>query len=472
MRRALDDSPDPIVAAPVLSPDELRAIATEVLELASGEMTNVWLDHLATGITRVARGRVRLSRSGDRVQMLIRTRFGRRIPVELTVSQIDRTSLRQAVAYVDRVAREQTGDPIETVMPITPRRYGPNTTWHESTTSAFSDARHAAVRPLIEPVINAGLTAAAFVGVAVHSRGYADSQGLMAAAQETDSELTVTAWNANGKGSGWAGQAARDWNMVRPDEIARDAIRLTRLAANPVVFEPGRRTVILDRPAVAQIVAGMGKFFAARSALSGGPLFDRTIGRVRLGQRVFDPRLTLRSDPNDPDGGYIPFNDRAYPQVAMTWVGDGAILKNLAYDPEFAASLSIAPSNDAPESLRLESVSHGTTTVDEMIASCAEGIYVNRFAQLAELDPDSGAVTGVTNGGCFLVRHGKIEKAIKDLRFVESPWFFLNRVEAIGVAQRASLGYSPWYRTWPIAPTIVPPVMVRDFNFVGLADNV
>jgi len=81
-------------------------------------------------------------------------------------------------------------------------------------------------------------------------------------------------------------------------------------------------------------------------------------------------------------------------------------------------------------------------------------------------------MTGVTTGGCFLVRNGKIEKAIKDFRFVESTYFFLNRLIAIGATERTAFGYAPWHGEWPIAPTIVPPVMVRDFNFTALADAV
>ena len=111
-------------------------------------------------------------------------------------------------------------------------------------------------------------------------------------------------------------------------------------------------------------------------------------------------------------------------------------------------------------------------TVEEMIANCKMGIYVNRFAQLFTIDQARGVVTGLTNSGCFLVRNGKIDKPVRDFRFVESPWYFLNRVQAIGTSERTAFGYSPYQGDWPIAPTIVPPLMITDFNFVSLADAV
>ena len=81
-------------------------------------------------------------------------------------------------------------------------------------------------------------------------------------------------------------------------------------------------------------------------------------------------------------------------------------------------------------------------------------------------------MTGVTYGGCFLVKNGKIEKPVRNFRFVDSPWFFLNRLIEIGTSERTALGYSPWYGDWPVTPTIVPPVMVREFNFTALADAI
>jgi predicted Zn-dependent protease len=230
----------------------------------------------------------------------------------------------------------------------------------------------------------------------------------------------------------------------------------------------------LDTPAVAQIVARMGRAFDANSTLSGySPLYDKKRNRPRLNERIMDPRITLACDPNDPDGGYLPFNSQAFPLIPMTFV-DAGVLKQLAYETSFAADQGVTPANDAPSALRMTTVpGTRTSTVDEMIASCKEGIYVNRLSQLQGVDSsDGGALTGLTNGGCFLIRDGKIDKSIRDFRFIESPWFFLNRLIAIGVPERAPFGYSPWAGEWPIAPTVVPPLMVSDFNFIGLADAV
>jgi predicted Zn-dependent protease len=69
-------------------------------------------------------------------------------------------------------------------------------------------------------------------------------------------------------------------------------------------------------------------------------------------------------------------------------------------------------------------------------------------------------ITGVTRDGCFYVKHGKIERPVKNFRFTDSPWFFLNRIMSLGIAVRAAFGYTPppvAERARPTLRTIVTP---------------
>jgi predicted Zn-dependent protease len=126
-------------------------------------------------------------------------------------------------------------------------------------------------------------------------------------------------------------------------------------------------------------------------------------------------------------------------------------------------------------------VSGGETSIEQMIAQCEEGVYVNRLSGMSNVDVKTGLVTGVTRDGCFYVKNGKIEKSVKNFRILESPHFALNKLLAIGTTARAAFGYAPkaqgdilWdaYTDWPRRPMIVPPMMVGDFNFASLADAV
>ncbi len=307
-------------------------------------------------------------------------------------------------------------------------------------------------------------------------------EGLEAIARETDSEITVTAWNADGRGSGWAGGASRNWETLQPLNITRRAIELTERSRDPQGLEPGRYTAILGPEASLQFVSIMEYALNARFTDMGKYPFSQVDGRNRLGQQVLDNRLTLSSDPADNDGGYVPFTTGVadiganslttpgLPLIAQTWIEKGKLI-NLAYDPLYAASRGKAPHNQTQGSLRLSGTG-ALSTLEEMIASCERGIYVNRFSGVQVIDNPSGMVSGVTRDGCFFVRNGKIERPVKNFRFLESPFHALNRLEAIGTTARRAFVYTPRARSWPLPPMMVPPLMIRDFNFAALADAV
>jgi len=456
-----------------LPPEQLVAIGQEVLGQLESKVARIYIDHTAIGMARVALGKVRMQDNGDQILLSVESNF-RTYPALVSVNQTDAASLRHVARYLNRLARNLPGDVEPPPMPILPRHSPSSTAWKTSTAAAFPEQRHAAVSALVAPVLDAGFTASAFVGVYAHSTAYLNKHGVCSAGHDTDTEAVVTGWTADGIGSGWAGQAARDWTVLRPDAIATRCIDLTRRSAKPVAFEPGRHMAILDRPAVAQIVHMMGGCFDADATLRQlTPLYNPATGKPRFGERIMDARLMITSDPNDPDGGFLPFSWDDPPYVPMTWVDHGVHV-NLGFASYFAAAQGYALPNSAQVAIRLQAVPGTVTpTVDDMIASCKEGIYVNRFSHVqgADSDPTIRMATGVTSGGCFLIRNGVIDKPIRNLRFLDSPWLFLNCLEAIGTSERAPFGFAPWAsETWPVEPIIVPPLMVRDFNFNALAD--
>ena len=103
--------------------------------------------------------------------------------------------------------------------------------------------------------------------------------------------------------------------------------------------------------------------------------------------------------------------------------------------------------------------------MEEMIASTPRGILVTRFWYIRPVDPRTILYTGLTRDGTFLIENGKLTKAIKNLRFNESPIFMLNNVEALGRPVRLA-------GTEAGGAVIVPPIKVRDFNFTSLSDAV
>jgi predicted Zn-dependent protease len=98
-----------------------------------------------------------------------------------------------------------------------------------------------------------------------------------------------------------------------------------------------------------------------------------------------------------------------------------------------------------------------------MIATTKRGLIVTRFWGTSMVDPFSILLTGVTRDGLWLIENGKISKAVKNLRFTESPLFAFNQVDQLG---------PPVPIFSPRLPAVVPAVKVRDFSFTALVDAI
>jgi predicted Zn-dependent protease len=351
----------------------------------------------------------------------------------------------------------------------------------------MSTVEAAAVPALIDTFQAAKMPGAGFVGLTACSTLLMQQDGLLAFNRETDSECTVSAWSPDGRASGWFGQASRDWSAVHPTSIAAEAIEMAKRATNPSAVEPGRRTVILSRFALAQMLRHLAPQFDAYQtnvysstalAVRGDPARPNKIGRP-----IFDPVINIRSDPADPLGGFTPFGDMtsdwtAMPTRAVSLVERG-MLRDLAYSIYYGLEEG-KPFSQNPWSMRVEAtVGTPLLTVEQMIANCEEGIYIHRLSDVTEIDRVTGMQTGVTRDGCFLIKNGKIERPVKNFRFIESPFGILNRIIAIGKSERTAFGYTtqtntePQYASeWPRRPLIVPPLMIRDFNLTALSDAV
>lgn len=462
--------------SPVLTSARARALGQTLLRMMSTDNSHIWLIHTAQQITRFSNNRLLNSDDGDQIVCWLSTQFGTKEPIVLRTNQLDETALRAMVQRAEAIARSRPGNMVRPYKAQVSGAfsYPPVSLWHEKTIVAMED-RPLVASTMIDAVRSANMVGAGFIGLMARAGYVLNADGQEAYYHETDCECTVTARTLDNKASGWHGQANRDWTLIDPRDVAETAAKVAVQAAHPVAFEPGRYTTILTSAAVAQLMRFLMVALNADQTDNGGTPFSVLPKGNKLGRHVLDERISINSDPNDPEGGYAPYFYPGLPEPAMTWVDRGTLV-NLQYDQYYGLERGKVSAGRV-WSFRM---SGGTTTVEEMIQSCDRGIYVNRVSGLQLINGSTGMLTGVTCDGCFLVRHGKIDRSIKNLRFADSPFFFLNRLVSLGGAVRAAMGYMP--RTfgepggietqWPRRPIIVPPMMVDDFNFSSLADTV
>ncbi len=78
--------------------------------------------------------------------------------------------------------------------------------------------------------------------------------------------------------------------------------------------------------------------------------------------------------------------------------------------------------------------------MDELIAGTERGVLVTRFWYIRPLDPQTLLLTGLTRDGLFLIEKGKVTRAVKNMRWNESPVVALNNIDAMTPAERVVSG--------------------------------
>ncbi|HKG96056.1 MAG TPA: TldD/PmbA family protein [Gemmatimonadaceae bacterium] len=444
-----------------LSRAECEAIARRALSFATADETRVLINSGVTGNTRFAGNQVSTGGDNYNASITVRSAVGKRSAVSST-NRLDDESLRAVVQTAERLARLAPEDP-EAMPELGQQQYQETLGWSESTGALDPAGRAAAVRRITEPSKAGGLTSTGYLESQAGSFAIANSKGLFAYSRQTAAAMTTTVRTPDGTGSGWAGASSHDWSRIDPAELGARAIDKARRSVNPVAIEPGRYTVVLEPTAVANLVQLIAFSIGARNADEGRSFFSKQGGGNKIGMKVVDERVTITSDPLDPDTYGNTFTGEGLPTQKTTWIENG-VVKNLAYDRYWASQKGVQP---VPFGGGLK-MSGGAASIDDMIASTDRGLLVTRFWYIRPVDPRTILFTGLTRDGTFLIEKGKITRAVKNLRYNESPIFMLNNLEAMGRPVRVSASEDGS----PGLPIVVPPLKVRDFTFTSLSDAV
>ncbi|MHB1223662.1 MAG: metallopeptidase TldD-related protein [Gemmatimonadaceae bacterium] len=447
----------------LLSREECRQLSERVFEMArGGGVTVIRLVSAWNGTVRWGRNRVSMAGDQrDNVEAWVyRIRDARGSATR--TNQIDDASLESAVRNSERLLELRGGSRVAEDGRFPDRPYSSPTIWSDATFDTNAATRGEVVRNLIAPAEAAGMLSAGYLATAARSTALAGSHGVDLFALSTDAQCSMTVRDQKGLGSGWAGASSYDWGALDLPAVAAVALDKCRRSLNPVVIEPGRYTVILEPQAVCDLLTLVMESLKRMAAEGGKGPFAADTGFSKLGRKVMDDRVTISHDPTDPLLGVLPFDlDEGEPYRAVKWIENGT-LSALDYRRDDYALPRLNQNDGLPNSGAFR-MSGGQTTVEEMIRTTQRGLLVTRFSNVSLLDPNSLLATGVTRDGLWLIERGEISKAVRNLRFTESPMFVLNNIDQLGTPV-------PVFR--PGKPAIVPPIKARDFSFTSLVDAI
>lgn len=448
-----------------LSRAEARQLAERVLARAKSDGCQVSISSGVNGNTRYARNEV--TTAGDTVNagVTVTSRFGKRA-ASVSTNVLDDAALARAVETSERLARLAPENP--ELMPLLPAQVFAEVPALSNATAGLDAARRAEAVAAVTGAAGrtgGGLAAAGLVHRVAGAGAVANSAGLFAYHASSTAVHTCTVRTPDGRGSGWAGTAHNDWGRMTPAAtLAARAIGKAQGTREAVELAPGAYTVLLEPTAVANLLGLLAFSLNARAADEGRSFFSKRGGGNKIGEKVVDERVTLVSDPRDPDLLTAPYTGEGLPVGASTWIENG-VLKNLAYD-RFWADKQSRPPAPLGGGFRLRG---GTATTEELIAGVDDGLIVTRFWYIRAVDQRTLLYTGITRDGVFRIQGGKVTGAVRNFRFNESPVAMLNNLAAMGRPERVSSSESGDVGG---AAVVVPPLVVRNFHFTSVSEAV
>ncbi|WP_192350760.1 TldD/PmbA family protein [Algoriphagus sp. Y33] len=443
----------------ILTQEEAKKIIDKVLSYAKADETEVSIFGGRTGNIRYARNTVNTSGETNEITLNVTSVFGKKSGSS-TINELDDESLKKAVVRAEEIAQLAPENP-EYMPMLGAQTYPDAATFSSATDKIDPDFRAQLAGDSIGPCNAQNLVAAGYLEDFSGFVATGNSKGLFGFNTSTSVDFSITVRTEDGTGSGYAIRDFNDVSLLNSKDVTTIAMQKAQASKNAQAIEPGKYTVILEPTAAGDLMRLLTGGFDARSADEGRSFMSKKGGGTRLGEKLFDERVTITSDPFNTEIPMSPWDGDGLPRQKTTWVENG-VVKNLAYSRYWAEKQGVAPLS-RPGGRGFGGggyiFSGGDESIAEMIKSTERGILVTRFWYIRPVDPQTLLYTGLTRDGTFYIENGQIKFPVKNFRFNESPIIMLNNIESLGQTQR-------------VGGSLIPAMKIRDFTFTSLSDAV
>lgn len=369
-------------------------------------------------------------------------------------------SLKAMVEQAEQVAEISPVDR-EYLPTLSAQTYKPSNGYVEATANLSLTNRAKQIGDILKQSEKEKVISAGFHQARAIAEAFATKNKNFGFEKRTVVGLSVTARMPDGTSSGYFARNHFDINRLDTARIAKESIRKAIEGRNTKTVEPGIYTVILEPQAVADLLGGLAFQFNARSAEEGRSPYSLAGGKTKLGQKIFDERINIYSDPWNAELPASPSAQGGIPAEKIYLIKNG-VLENLIYNRFWAKQKNVAPT-PGPVNTIMES-SGKAASVEEMLASTEKGLLISRFWYIRATDPRTASSTGLTRDGVWLIEKGKIAYPVRNFRFNQSIIQMLaqGNVEMIGKPERVGDGNG----------SLLPALKLKAFNFTSASDAV
>jgi PmbA protein len=302
----------------------------------------------------------------------------------------------------------------------------------------------------------------------------ASTTGNSAEQSMTDAVVLVLA--ATDDASGWAEQTTWAVDDLDAASVGREAAEKAARTRGAAEVEPAPYAAVLEPYAFGELLQTFAfHAFGGLSLLEGASYFCD-----RIGERVFDAKVSIVDDALDPRGVPKAFDFEGVPKQRVKLVEDG-VARGVVWDRRTAAqagdgtastghALTGEAARFGPLALALSVAPGSASSIDELVGQVDDGIYVTRLHYLGIVNPREGILTGMTRDGTFRIRGGKLAEPLVNLRFTVAVPEFLAEVPGLGREPKL-VNQSAFYGDRYVYGALVPPIATARFNVTGVGSR-
>ena len=437
---------------------EREAIAARVLGIACGACEAIVSDS-DVGLTRFTHNAIHQNLAEHDTTVRIRTIVDSRTGVAET-NDLSDAGLSSAVERAKAIAAVAPFEPDAPGLVASSRIGPPERAYDAATALAAPELRARIAAEVFARAEGAKLWAAGYVTTARTGITIANSQGTLQSFDGTTCGCNV---KANGlDATGYAEYYGTAIDALDGGHVASVAAQKAQRAAHPQTVEAGEWTVILEPPALGELLSYLVRHFSAQSYDEGSSFLSDGLGRRYAGES-----LTIADDFAHPLYADMPFDYEGVPTRRLPLLENGTA-RRVVTDATYAKRLSLpqtghalpAPSAHGPQARNLV-ISGGEKSLEQLVRETARGLLVSRFWYIRPVDQRRTIVTGMTRDGTFLIEDGAIVRGVRNMRFNQSI------LEALAAAEFSS----DQVRTGGYAyAMVVPAAKMHGFRFTSATE--
>jgi len=448
----------------LLSEQESKAICDKLLGYVTADDAQVGISSEDYSHLRFAANQYTTSGRRETTSVSVTVWINKR-RASVSGTDVDDAALKALVTEAEQLARISPEDR-EYLPTLGPQQYQPVPGYVEATSNISLATRAKAVHDVIAACETNGVIGAGFHQARGVAGASATKNGNFNYQRASLISLSVTARTPDGTGSGYFLRNHFDVAKLDTARIAHESIQKALRSRNPRPLDPGAYAVVLEPQAVADLLGFFQFAFDARSADEGRSAFSSVGGKTKVGERTFDERINIRTDPWHPELPGSPVAQGGLPARKFHLVRNG-VLETLVYSRFWAQQKGKEPT-PGPVNAIMES-SEPPASLNEMIASTDRGLLVSRFWYIRPVDPRTLLITGLTRDGLWYIEKGKIQFPVRNFRFNQSLLEMLapGNVEFIGAPER--VGSSEGQGG---GASLLPALKVKQFHFTSQSEAV